>query len=287
MRAAGRIRIVEPIGRAPDGGATPKGDTTMTTGTSTTVDVLDLESRIQRMYRDVAEDPFGPYHFEVGRDLAERLGYPGSQLDRIPAGAVDSFAGVGWFFDLAGLTPGEAVLDLGSGSGMDVFYAALQVGPTGRVVGRDMTTAQLDKSQRLASEGGFTQVEVSLGRIEDLPFADASFDCVISNGVINLSADKATVFAEAARVLRPGGRLVVADIVTGEQLPESVVCSADLWAACIGGAAQQDTYQEMITAAGLVLELGRRNPYEFISDRARGATRKWDVKSVSLVARKP
>jgi arsenite methyltransferase len=251
-----------------------------------TVDTVELEAKVKDMYALVAEEPQGSYHFEVGRPLADRLGYPGELLDRVPAGAIESFAGVGYFFDLAGLGEGERVIDLGSGSGMDVFFAALQVGASGAVTGIDFTTEQLSKSRRLAAEAGFDQVEFREGRIEQLPADDASVDCVISNGVINLSPQKGTVFAEAARVLRPGGRLAIADIVCEQQLKESIVCDADLWASCIGGAAQQDAYREAIEAAGLRIEDIRRNPYEFISKRARDASAKYGVESVSVLARK-
>jgi arsenite methyltransferase len=254
--------------------------------TTPSVDTRELELKVKDMYRQVAEEPRGRYHFELGRPLAERLGYPAGLLNRIPAGAIESFAGVGYFFDLARLRPGERVIDLGSGSGADVFLAAAQVGAEGRVVGVDFTAEQLAKARRLAAGAGFRQVEFRAGRIEGLPLEDERFDCVISNGVINLSPDKANVFRETARVLRPGGRLAIADIVSEKQLRESIVCDADLWASCIGGAAQEDAYREAIEAAGLHIERIRRNPYEFVSDRARNASAKYGVKSVSLLARK-
>ena len=248
------------------------------------VDIRELEAKVKDMYRHVAEEPQGEYHFELGRPVAERLGYPVDVLARIPAGAVESFAGVGYFFDLAELREGESVLDLGSGSGMDVLFAAHQVGPEGRVVGIDFTAEQLEKARRLAADAGFERVELREGRIEALPVEDGSFDCVISNGVINLSPEKERVFAETARALRPGGRLAIADIVSEQQLKESIVCDADLWASCIGGAAQQDAYREGIEGAGLRIEEIRQNPYEFISERARDASAKYGVKSVSLLA---
>jgi arsenite methyltransferase len=205
-----------------------------------------------------------PGHFEMGRGLAERLGYPADLLDRIPAAALESFAGVGYFLGLAGLRRGERVLDLGSGSGTDSFAAATQVGESGLVIGVDFTPEQLAKSRRLAAEGGFGQVDIREGRIEALPGVDDnSVDCVISNGVINLSPNKDQVFAEAARVLRPGGRLAIADIVTEQQLTDAIVCNADLWASCIGGASQQDTYRKAIENAGRRVEQVVANPYEF------------------------
>jgi ubiquinone/menaquinone biosynthesis C-methylase UbiE len=248
------------------------------------VDAHELETKVKDMYRHVAEQPEGKYHFELGRPLAERLGYPADVLDRIPDEGIESFAGVGYFFDLANLSEGESVVDLGSGSGMDAFVAAERVGPSGRVVGIDYTREQLEKAQRLAEESGRSQVDFREGRIEDLPLDEASCDCVISNGVINLAPDKEAVFAEAARVLRPGGRLAIADIVSEVQMKESIVCDADLWASCIGGAAQQDTYREAIEGAGLQIEELRDNPYEFISERARNASAKYGVKSISLLA---
>jgi len=251
------------------------------------VDVLDLESRVKDMYRQVAEQPGAEYHFEIGRSVAERVGYPADVLDQIPQGAIESFAGVGYFFDLAALTEGERVIDLGSGSGTDVFYSALQVGPSGRVVGIDFTNEQLDKARRLAAERGFDQVELRAGRIEWLPLDDGSADCVISNGVINLSPAKDRVFAEAARVLRPGGRLAIADIVTEQELSEAIVCDARLWASCIGGASQEGAYRAAIEEAGLQVVEIRPNAYTFLSDQARSASSSFGVKSVTVLARKP
>jgi ubiquinone/menaquinone biosynthesis C-methylase UbiE len=249
------------------------------------VNARELEAKVKDMYREVAQHPEGEFHFEMGRAMAERLGYPAADLDRIPASAIDSFAGVGYFFHVADLKPGEAVLDLGSGSGMDSFVAALKVGPQGRVVGVDMTDAQLEKAERLRSAAGFAQVTYQKGYIEQTPVEPSSFDCVISNGVINLAADKRAVFREAARVLRPGGRLAIADIVTESPLPESVSCNATLWAACIGGAAQLDAYRSAIEAEGLRVAKVQENPeYRFLSENAKGAAKKWGVRSVSILA---
>lgn len=253
----------------------------------TALDTTLLEVKVKDMYRRVAQEPHGAFHFEMGQDVAERLGYPTDKLHRIPFPAVESFAGVGHFFGLADLRPGEAVIDLGSGSGMDAFLAASLVGPTGRVVGVDFTPEQVHKARRLALEAGMDHVEFREGRIEELPVEDDDFDCVISNGVINLSPDKERVFTEAARVLRPGGRLAIADIVTETQLTEAIVCNADLWAACIGGAAQEETYRRAVEGAGLRVVEVLTNPYEFSSDQARNATARYGVKSISLLAVAP
>jgi arsenite methyltransferase len=252
---------------------------------NTQVDARELEAKVKEMYRDVATNPRGAFHFEMGRAMAERLGYAAADLDRVPAGAIESFAGVGHFFHLAALQPGEAVIDFGSGSGMDTFVAALQVGPSGRVLGIDMTKEQLAKAERLRRAADFRNIAYLDGYIEETGLEPDTADCVISNGVINLAPDKGRVFKEAARLLRVGGRLAIADIVTDVQLPDSVVCSADLWAACIGGAAQRNSYREQIERAGFEVREVQDNPgYRFISDRAQGATDRFGVKSVSILA---
>jgi arsenite methyltransferase len=249
------------------------------------LDTADLEARIKAMYEQVALDPHSEFHFETGRALAERLGYPAADLDAIPAAAVESFAGVGYFLDLAAIQPGETVLDLGSGSGTDSFLAATATGTTGRVIGVDMTMAQLTKARQLATTIGASNVEFRDGRIEWPSVDDASIDCVISNGVINLAPDKFAVFQAAAAALRPGGRLAIADIVTAVGLPEGVTCDAFLWAACIGGAAQRDDYLNTIRAAGFDIDTVRENDeYQFLSDRAVGATTTYGVSSISLLA---
>ncbi len=251
------------------------------------LDTTELKQPVQSMYEEVALEPEREFHFETGRPLAERLGYPPADLDRIPAAAIDSFAGVGYFLDLAAIAPGETILDLGSGSGMDSFLAALATGPDGKAIGVDMTDAQLAKARRLGEEGAIDAAEFREGYIETPPVDDASVDCVISNGVINLSADKPAVFAAAARALRPGGRLALADIVTEHQLPEGVTCDAALWAACIGGAMRRDGYRAAIEDAGFTIETWRQNTeYRFVSGRADNATQKYGVMSISLLARR-
>ncbi|MGH8829282.1 MAG: methyltransferase domain-containing protein [Jiangellaceae bacterium] len=251
----------------------------------TGVDTLALEAKVRDMYRRVAEQPHGGYHFEMGLRLAERLGYPAELLDRVPAAAVESFAGVGYFFDLAALAPGEQVVDLGSGAGMDAFVAARLVGESGRVVGVDFTTEQLAKARRLAAASRLDRmVDLREGRIEALPVPDASVDCAISNGVINLSADKQHVFAEIARVLRPGGRMAIADIVAERPLTDAIVADADLWASCIGGAAQENAYRDAMESAGLRVREVRTNPYRFLSAQARNASARYGVKSISVLA---
>jgi arsenite methyltransferase len=145
--------------------------------TTRQLDTTELQQRVKRMYQEVALGPDHEFHFETGRALAERLGYPAEDLDAIPAGAIESFAGVGYFLDLAAIAPGDAVLDFGSGSGTDSFVAAVATGSEGRVVGIDMTDEQLAKARRLADENGFAQVEFRAGYIEQPQVEDAGFDC--------------------------------------------------------------------------------------------------------------
>ena len=256
--------------------------------TSKAFDPKELETKVKAMYRSVAENPHGDFHFEMGRAMAERLGYPPADLDPIPEPAIESFAGVGYYFHLARLQDGETVLDLGSGSGMDTFFASLKVGRHGKVIGVDMTDEQLAKANRLRDLYQFTNVTYLKGYIEDVPYPPASIDAVISNGVVNLAVDKTKVFREVYRLLKSGGRLAISDIVTEVQLPENIVCNSTLWAACIGGAAQQQSYRDQIEAAGLRLDTIEENPaYQFISDNARGASKKFGVRSVSVLAFKP
>ena len=256
------------------------------TTTERRLDTADLTERVKGMYQEVALHPDRDFHFETGRALAERLGYPADDLDRIPAAAIDSFAGVGYFLDLAGIESGEVVLDLGSGSGTDAFLAALAAAG-GTVIGVDMTDEQLAKAGALAEQAGVGNIEFRKGLIEEPEVDPGSVDCVISNGVINLSPDKPAVFAAAARSLKPGGRLAIADIVSATQLPEGVTCDASLWAACIGGAMQRDQYREAIVDAGFeIVEIRENDQYRFISDRADNATQKYGVTSVSLLARR-
>ena len=252
------------------------------------VDVQDLERRVKDVYRQVALQPERTYHFEMGRPLAERLGYPSELLDQIPAAALDSFAGVGYYIDLAAPKPGDRVLDLGSGSGTDSFALAHLVGAEGRVIGVDMTDEQLAKAERLRAQAGLQHVEFVGGYIQDPPLPDGSVDLVVSNGVVNLAPDKSAVFRAAARVLAPGGRLALADIVSERPLTEAITCNAELWASCIGGATQIDAYLAAIEEAGLqVAEVRDNSAYQFLSESAQGATRTYGIKSISLVAVRP
>jgi arsenite methyltransferase len=193
------------------------------------VDQAALRAQVQQKYRQVALEPDAPFHFHTGRSLATRLGYPAAAVDRLPDAAVESFAGVGNPFALRGLAPGERVVDVGCGAGFDTILAAEQVGPHGRVIGVDMTPEMLAKARDTVAELGLDHVEIREGLAEQLPVDDDWADVVISNGVINLCPDKATVFAEIHRVLRPGGTLQFADIANGNPVPDTALRDIDLW----------------------------------------------------------
>jgi SAM-dependent methyltransferase len=188
-----------------------------------------LKDEIIRMYQEVADQPGKTFHFFHGREAAELFDYAPEWLDRAEAGAVASFAGVGNPHERSNLQPGETVLDLGSGAGLDAIIASWQVGPTGRVVGVDLNPAMCLKAQSHAAATG-TRMECREGRMEEIPLPDASVDAVISNGVINLSFRKRRVIQEIFRVLRPGGRMSITDIVSAKQLSQSIVNDPKLWA---------------------------------------------------------
>jgi SAM-dependent methyltransferase len=253
---------------------------------STLVDAGLLEDEVKAMYRLVALGLDDGLHFELGRAVAEHLGYPRTLIDAIPREGLATFAGVGYHLDMAGIQPGETVLDLGSGSGTDVFCAAELVGHKGRALGVDMTREQLYKARLLGRRAGYAQVAFVEAHIEELPFPNETFDVVISNGVINLSPYKNLVFAEAARVLKPGGRFVISDIVSGKALKERTRRNVELWAACIAGAISRTEYERAIDMAGLDLHFMRTNDYRFISDRAKDACSTYEVESISLKATK-
>jgi len=193
------------------------------------VDVDELRGEIQKEYASVAENPDKGFHFHTGRKLAGILGYEESLLEGIPEGAIESFAGTGNPFSLGEIAAGEKVVDLGSGAGIDSLIAGKLVGPSGQVIGIDMTPAMLDKAQRAAIEAGMGHVEFRQGFVESLPVEDGWADVIISNGVVNLSPDKVGLFREMSRALRPGGRLQIGDIMVQKAVPDGAKQNIDLW----------------------------------------------------------
>ena len=193
------------------------------------VDVDALRREVQHKYREVAENPLAEYHFHTGRGHALRMGYPPDALERLSDAACEAFAGVANPFHWGLPQPGERVVDLGSGAGMDSFIAARAVGPDGYVIGIDMTPEMIERAEDLGRREGLTNIEFRQGFIEDLPVESAWADVVISNGVINLCPDKLGVYREIERILKPGGRMTIADICVEKPVPAGALKDIDLW----------------------------------------------------------
>ncbi len=251
------------------------------------VDPEALRADVREKYGEVAIHPDGDFHFHTGRRLAALLGYDEPVVAALPDRAVESFAGVGNPHSLQQPQPGERVVDFGSGGGFDCFVAAGEVGPEGRVIGVDMTPEMLTKSRETVEALGLANVEIREGLLEAVPVEDGWADVVISNGVINLCADKARVFAEAFRVLRPGGVIQFADIANGKPLPEQAVCEIDLWTGCIAGGLPVDAWCDRLTEAGFTaISVGAAVDAFGGSGGERNA-RAYDVAAHVFLARKP
>jgi arsenite methyltransferase len=193
------------------------------------LDVNVLRQAIQEEYDEVASHPQKGFHFHTGRPLARMLEYLDEWLEGIPESCIESFAGTGNPFSLGELRPGERVMDVGCGAGIDSLIAAKKIAPDGRVIGVDMTPSMLEKARRAAEEAGLKSVEFREGYAEALPVEDGWADVVISNGVLNLMPDKAAALQEMSRVLKPGGRLQIGDIQVQKAVPESAKRKIDLW----------------------------------------------------------
>jgi SAM-dependent methyltransferase len=215
-----------------------------------TVDPEALRADVREKYSEVATNPSGTFHFHTGRLLAGRLGYPTDTVASLPDEAIASFAGVDNPFAAAPIPEGSRVLDLGSGGGFDCFVASRLVGHAGQVIGVDMTPAMLERSRRVAADLGVANVEFREGILEELPIEDGWADVVISNGVLNLVADKVQVLAEAYRVLRSGGVLQFADIAVGREVSYEAKCDIDLWTDCIAGGQSIDQWCNLVAEAG-------------------------------------
>lgn len=189
----------------------------------------ERRNAVKERYRAVAEQPEGHFSYPIGRESARGLGYAAEWLDAVPSHVVERFVGVGNPFSIREPAGGERVLDVGSGCGLDAFVAAALVGPEGRVVGLDLTVEMLDVARAALAESQLSHLEFREGSVEELPFAAAAFDQVISNGVLNLVPDKDAAFREIHRVLRPGGTFAAADLLVIETIPEEVLADADAW----------------------------------------------------------
>ena len=225
-------------------------------------------SAVRAMYTDVATSPAREFHFPTGRRACTLVGYPVDVLDQLPASAVESFAGVGYPFAADVLREGDTVLDVGSGSGTDALIASTIVGSSGRVIGLDMTDAMRAKLQATAAAANIRNLEVLEGNAESIPLPDASVDVVTSNGVLNLVPDKQAAVQEIARVLRPGGRVQIADIVVASMPSDACRAQPQLWAECIVGATREDEYLALFRAAGfaVVESLGRADYFAHSGD---------------------
>jgi SAM-dependent methyltransferase len=215
-------------------------------------DVAQLRDAIRATYERVARDPRGVFHFNRGREYAvNQLGYDEALLSQLPREATERFAGVGNPLAIGPIHPGEVVLDHACGAGMDLLLAAQRVGPSGRAIGVDITAGMRQVASRAASSAGFAErVLIRAGSYDDLPVPSGSVDVAISNGVVNLAPDKRRVFAELWRVLRPGGRLYLADVVVARELKLETRQQPELWAACIAGALPQSELVSLAAETG-------------------------------------
>jgi len=244
---------------------------------------------VQHLYTEVAQEPHKAYHFPLGLEALRFVGYPDDDLKKLPPTATESFAGVGYPFATRSIATGDTVLDIGSGSGTDVLYASLKVGPKGKVMGLDFTPAMIAKARANIKRMDAKNVTIVEGNATKIPLPDASVDVITSNGVLNLVPDKAAAFREIFRVLRPGGRLQLADIVVQEDVGAVCGLNPQLWADCIGGAAVEKEYLRTIRDAGFEdVKVERRSDYfsKSRSESTKRITKTFGAESVVLSARK-
>ncbi|MBI3004352.1 MAG: methyltransferase domain-containing protein [Ignavibacteriales bacterium] len=247
-------------------------------------------SAVQDMYTEVASCPTKTFHFPTGRWACEFVGYPAEELDAIPTTAVESFAGVGYPFKGNIIRPGDRVLDIGCGSGTDILIAALKVGPSGQVLGLDMTDAMLEKAQLNIERAHVLNVQVIQGNAESILQASASVDVVTSNGVLNLSPDKKAAFAEIYRVLKRGGRIQISDIVLKKEISEKSRMNPQLWAECIVGAVPYESYLELVRSSGFedvrVIDTHQEYFEKSPSDSTKNAAHQYGAIAITITATK-
>ena len=256
-----------------------------------TADLTPLvTAAIQGLYTQVADQPAKGYHFPLGMQALLHCGYPEDQLRKLPVTATESFAGVGNPHLAKAIRPGNTVLDVGSGSGTDVLFSTLLVGDSGKVYGLDMTPAMIAKARRNIAAMGAKNAEIVEGNATKIPLPSATVDAVTSNGVLNLVPDKAAAFAEIARVLKPGGRLQLADIVVQSDVAATCGINPQLWADCIGGASVEKDYLAFIEEAGFK-DVKIVNRLDFwaksASDYTRKITKTFGAETIVISAVKP
>lgn len=251
------------------------------------VDRDRLRQGISHKYTEVALEPEKGFHFHTGRPLADMLGYPPAEYARLPQATVDSFAGTGNPFAMGDLREGETVLDLGSGAGFDLLQAALKVGPAGRAIGVDMTAAMREKAVASAKAMGLTNVDVREGFLEELPVEDASIDVVISNGVLNLTPDKEAVMREVYRVLKPGGRFQIGDIVVHIDVPQEAKDDVELWSNCIAGALTKDEWQWVLDHVGFRDVRWGSETDVYSGSKHESDAKEFETRGVTFFGRKP
>ena len=249
-----------------------------------------VTAAVQNLYTEVATQPHKTYHFPLGFEAVRFVGYPDELIMKLPRTAIESFAGVGYPFATDSIRPGDTVLDIGSGSGTDILFASLKAGSKGQVFGLDFTPAMIEKARANIARMGATNLRVLEGNATSVPLPDRSVDVITSNGVLNLVPDKAAAFQEIFRVLKPGGRLQLADIVVQEDVGAVCGLNPQLWADCIGGAAVESEYLGLIREAGFAdVRVIRRVDYfsKSSSDSTKRLTKSFGAESVVIAARKP
>ena len=251
------------------------------------VDRERLRRGISEKYTEVAMEPEKGFHFHTGRPLSQMLGYAAGEVDRLPQPTVDSFAGTGNPFSMGEIKAGETVVDIGCGAGFDTLQAALKVGATGRVIGVDMTAAMREKAAAGAKALGLANVEVREGYLEELPVADASVDVVISNGVLNLTPDKEAVMREVFRVLKPGGRFQVGDIIVHIDVPQDAKDDVELWSNCIAGALTQDEWGWVLKQVGFTNVRWGQQTDVYSGSKHESDAAEFDTRGVSFTGMKP